>query len=155
MQRTVSGRVVLIVVAATAGCQMTGLPSIERPADDLTVTRTFPARFDAVNLSMQSILKNDDAMRDIAGFDYSKGVQTTSLTWKTLFRKVATRNLENGDRTLTVKVEQQADGCVVTARVLTGTAGDPARSAALLDRIGESIDSKEPAGRRSASGGAG
>ena len=117
MQRTVSGRVVLIVVAATAGCQMTGLPSIEAPRDDLTVTRTFPARFDAVNLAMQSILKNDDALRDIAGFDYLKGVQTTSLTWKTLFRKVATRNLENGGRTLSVKVEQQAEGCVVTARV--------------------------------------
>jgi hypothetical protein len=155
MQRTVLGRVVLIIVAATAGCQTTGSRPIEAPGDDLTITRTFPARFDAVNLAMQHILKDHDAVRDIAGFDYSTAVLTTSQTWKTPFRKVATRNMENGDRTLTVKIEQQAEGCVVTARVSTGTAGDHARSAALLDRIGESIDTMEPVGRRSASGDAG
>jgi len=76
------------------------------------------------------------------------------MTLRIPFRKVATRNMENGDRTLTVKVEQQAEGCAVTARVSSGTVGDPARSAALLDRIGESIETKEPVGRRSASGGA-
>jgi hypothetical protein len=139
MRRTVPGSLILMIVAATTGCQTTGARPIEAPPDDLTVTRTFPARFDAVKLAMQEALRDHDALRQIAGFDYSTPVQTTSQTWKTPFRKVATRDMQNGERTLKVKVEQRPEGVVVTARLSTGTAGDPKRAAAILDRIAESV----------------
>ncbi len=139
MQRTVPGWLILVILAGTSGCQMTGSRPIEALPDDLIVTRTFPARFDAVKLAMQEALRDHDAMRQIAGFDYSKPVESTSQTWKTPFRKVATRDMQNGERTLKVKVEQKPEGVVVTARLSTGTPGDPKRSAAILDRIGESI----------------
>lgn len=139
MARTVRGWFVLIAWAGTVGCQTTGVRPVEAPPDELAVTRTFPARFDAVKLAMQEALRDHDAMRQIAGFDYATPVQSTSQTWKSPFRKVATRDMQNGDRTLKVKVEQKPEGVVVTARLSTGTPGDPKRAAAILDRIGESI----------------
>ena len=143
MRRTVPRGLVWILLTATAGCQTISSPPIEAPRDDLTVTRTFHAPFDAVNQAMQSILKDHEAMRDIASLDDANVVQTWR-TWKTPFRKEASRDIESGDRSVRVKVEQRTEGCVVTARVSTGTEGDPSRSAALLDRIGQSIDTAEP-----------
>jgi hypothetical protein len=146
MPRNIPARLILIIVAATTGCQTTGLRSIEALPDNLTVTRTFPARFDAVKLAMQEALRDPAAMRRIAGIDYSTPVQTNSWTSKTPFRKVATRQMQNGERTIKVKIEQRREGVVVSARVSTGAPGDPARSAALMDRIGESV-ALERAGR--------
>ena len=151
MRRTLPTRAFLIVVAATAGCQTTGTHPTEVPRDDLAVTRTFTAGFDAVVTAMQNVLKDHDAMRDIAGLDYTKGVETRWRGWKTPFRKVATRTMENGDRTITVKVEQQAKECLVSVRVLIGTVDDRERSAALLAQIGESIAPAETSGRESSS----
>lgn len=139
MRRVVAGSLITIIVAVAAGCQTTGIRPTEEPPDDLTVTRTFQARFDDVKLATQEALRDQTALRQIAGFDYSQPVESTSQTWKTPFRKVATRAMENGERKVTVKVEQKPEGVVVTARVAGGKPGDPARSVDLLDRIGNSI----------------
>jgi hypothetical protein len=48
--------------------------------------------------------------------------------------------MESVGRTLSVKVERQDEGCVVTVRLSTGDASkDPAQAAEFLDRIGESV----------------
>jgi hypothetical protein len=157
MERTISGWILMIVMAATAGCQTTGTHPVEASGDALTVTRTIPARFDAVKSAMKRTLEDEDIVRDIAGFPYPSEVQTSWRTWKTPLRKYATRDMAIPGRTLAVKVEQQGDICVVTARVATGKgiADDPLRSAALLDRISASIEPLELKGRRATPNGAG
>jgi hypothetical protein len=137
MHQTSPAAVIVILLAVAAGCQTTGMRPTEPRPDELTFSRTFPPRFDTVKNAMQQALQDHDAMREIAGFDYSRPVQASSLSWKTPFHKVATRDMESGERTLKVKVEQKSEGVVVTVRLSTGTPGDPARSAILLDRIGE------------------
>jgi hypothetical protein len=139
MRRTLSASFITIIVAAAAGCQTTGMRPIERP-DELTVSRTFPPRFDTLKRAMQQTLQDHDILREIAGFDYSKPVQTSSRTWKTPFRKVATRDMDNDERTLNVKVEERSQGVVVSVRLSTGTPDDPAKAGLLLDRIAESAN---------------
>ncbi len=142
MRRAVPGRVVLImfVVAAMAGCQMTGTRPVDAPGDKLTVSRFYSAKFDPVKVAVEDIMHDHDVMRKIAGFDYSQGVTTSSWSWKGPFHKVAHRDMESLGRTLNVKVERQDEGCVVTVRLSTGDASkDPAQAAEFLDRIGESV----------------
>jgi hypothetical protein len=138
VQRNARAQLILLLVATAAGCQTTGFRSIDLAPDELTVTRTFHARFDAVRLAMQEALGDPTAMHNIAGFNYGIPVETNSQTWRAPFHKVATREMRNGERTLRAKVEQTPEGTVVTVRLKTGKPGDPARSAELLDRIAES-----------------
>jgi hypothetical protein len=140
MRRAVPGRVVLIIVAATAGCQMTGSRPVDAPGDKLTVSRFYSAKFDPVKVAVEDIMHDHDFMKKIAGFDYSQGVATSSWSWKGPFHKVAHRDMENLGRTLFVKVEREDEGCVVTVRLSTGDANkDPVQAAEFLDRIGESV----------------
>ena len=140
VRKAVPGRMILIIVAATAGCQMTGTRPINAPGEDLTVDRLYPAKFNAVKIAVEDIMHNHEAMQEIAGFDYSQGVTTSSWSWKGPFHKVAHRDMENLGRTLRVKVEQQDDGCLVTVRLSTGDAKkDLVQSGRFLDRMGESV----------------
>ncbi|HWE35012.1 MAG TPA: hypothetical protein VG406_00455 [Isosphaeraceae bacterium] len=140
MRRTIPGRILLLLLAPTAGCQVLGARPAEVPQDERTVARTISAaKFEIVSAAVQKTLKDHDVVRAVAGFDFSRPVHTTWYSRRAPFGKVATRALENGDRTITVKIVQESSGCVVTARVSTDTPGDPARSAALMDRLEESI----------------
>ncbi len=140
VRKAVPGRAILIIVAATAGCQMTGTRPINVPGEDLTVDRLYPAKFNAVKIAVEDIMHNHETMQEIAGFDYSQGVTTSSWSWKGPFHKVAHRDMENLGRTLKVKVEQQDDGCLVTVRLSTGDAkNDLVQSGKFLDRMGESV----------------
>ena len=140
VRRAVPGRAILIIVAATAGCQMTGTRPIKTPVDDLSVDRFYQAKFNAVKIAVEDIMHNHEAMHEIAGFDYSQGVTTSSWSWSGLFHMVANRDLLNLDRTVKVKVEQMEAGCLVTVRLSTGDEkNDLVQSGKFLDRMGEAV----------------
>ncbi len=147
---------ILIVVAASAGCQMIGWYPIgtggEGRSLGVPVARTFPAPFETVDGAIRRMLDDRDAIRDFADPSHARVVQTSKFSsrwpWERLGRRRVTRELSYGIRTLTVEIEQQDEGCLVTIRAWTGTDGDDVRAAELLARIGEMID---PAANRAKS----
>jgi hypothetical protein len=139
---------IVIVVAASAGCQAIGWFPISARSEGrslgLPVARTFPAPFDTVDGAIKHLLDDRDAIRDFADPGHARVEQTSQFSmrwpWERLGRRRVTRELTYGIRTLTIEIEQQEEGCLVTIRVWTGADGDDVRAAELLARIGEMID---------------
>jgi hypothetical protein len=120
------------------------------------VHRAFPATFDVVNLAIDRTLDEHHVLVDGANLDFAAGpvldkasqspVQTNahvkiSSSDRTTEsgRKVATKVVSNWYRLVAIRIEEKAGGCEVTASVLEEKNGNTARSAALLDRIGETL----------------
>ena len=53
----------VVILAAAAGCQMTGTHPINVPGEDLTVDRLYPAKFNAVKIAVEDIMHNHEAMQ--------------------------------------------------------------------------------------------
>jgi hypothetical protein len=139
---------ILIIVAASAGCQMIGWYPVgtggEGRSLGVPVARTYAARFDAVDAAVKRMLDDPDALRKLADPNDAKLQQTSTFAmrwpWEMSGRRRVTRELTWGVRTLTVELEQQEQNCLVTIRVWTGADGDDVRATELLARIAAMID---------------